>query len=275
MEMAATLAHNTVHTAKYLRHAMPEASGESSRQRSCAAVVLRPSDRGVEAVLSRQSSYLGRILTQSETSSSTTSQRSYRLRVESAKRVRKEKKFLLSSTIVAAEGSEEQVLQLAQEIVAWGKKQQESKASGISDFTCTYDTFDKNVYHFWEVYNSFQAMNDCRASPEYSEFTNKVRPLLAGPIGMAVYEYADGQIGHMLNPIGPKGEGGLDDATGQGTGGGASYKQTSGTVDLGNYKRAAWGMEKMISDEAEKSEEEAESTPWSFQNIIKNLTKKQ
>ncbi len=33
--------------------------------------------------------------------------------------------------------------------------------------------------------------------------------------------------------VGPKGEGGLDDATGAGGAGGASMKQSSGVVDLG------------------------------------------
>lgn len=35
--------------------------------------------------------------------------------------------------------------------------------------------------------------------------------------------------------VGPKGEGGLDDATGAGGAGGASMKQSSGVVDLGMY----------------------------------------
>lgn len=34
---------------------------------------------------------------------------------------------------------------------------------------------------------------------------------------------------------GPKGEGGLDDATGAGGAGGASMKQSSGVVDLGMH----------------------------------------
>jgi hypothetical protein len=42
---------------------------------------------------------------------------------------------------------------------------------------------------------------------------------------------------------GPKGEGGLDDATGQsgGAGGGAGYTQTSATVDLGKMRRGDEG----------------------------------
>ena len=37
---------------------------------------------------------------------------------------------------------------------------------------------------------------------------------------------------------GPKGEGGLDDATGAGGSGGASHKQTSAVVDLGMWQHA-------------------------------------
>ena len=38
-----------------------------------------------------------------------------------------------------------------------------------------------------------------------------------------------------MHAVGPKGEGGLDDATGAGGAGGASMKQSSGVVDLGNH----------------------------------------
>ena len=52
---------------------------------------------------------------------------------------------------------------------------------------------------------------------------------------------------------GPKGEGGLDDATGQsgGAGGGAGYTQTSGTVELGKMRRGdegdAFGMQAALA----------------------------
>jgi len=52
---------------------------------------------------------------------------------------------------------------------------------------------------------------------------------------------------------GPKGEGGLDDATGQsgGAGGGAGYTQTSATVDLGKMRRGdegdAFGMKAALA----------------------------
>ena len=52
---------------------------------------------------------------------------------------------------------------------------------------------------------------------------------------------------------GPKGEGGLDDATGQnkGAGGGAGYVQTSATVEVGKHEREkagdAFGMKAALA----------------------------
>lgn len=40
----------------------------------------------------------------------------------------------------------------------------------------------------------------------------------------------------LVHAAGPKGEGGLDDATGAGGAGGASMKQSSGVVDLGKHQ---------------------------------------
>lgn len=40
----------------------------------------------------------------------------------------------------------------------------------------------------------------------------------------------------LVHVAGPKGEGGLDDATGAGGAGGASMKQSSGVVDLGKHQ---------------------------------------
>ena len=53
------------------------------------------------------------------------------------------------------------------------------------------------------------------------------------PVGIALFEYQDGKLGNSCVEIGPKGEGGLDDATGANKyGGGARYEQTSNAVQL-------------------------------------------
>lgn len=167
------------------------------------------------------------------------------LRVEAAKRVQTGRSYVLTSTLVAEEGKEEQVIELCKGILRWGDSKKADKAAGVLQFECNTDAFDKNVFHFWERYERFTNMNDARASPEHCQFMNEVRPLLKGPVALAAYEYNDGKIGHMLNPIGPKGEGGLDDATGQGgSGGGASYKQTSTSLQqgVGEASEREWGM---------------------------------
>ncbi len=54
---------------------------------------------------------------------------------------------------------------------------------------------------------------------------------------------------------GPKGEGGLDDASGGsgGSGGGASLKQTSATVDLGMSYRAVQKLRHVVSVRASRA----------------------
>ncbi|KAJ7567795.1 hypothetical protein O6H91_01G007300 [Diphasiastrum complanatum] len=135
--------------------------------------------------------------------------------VEAARRVRSVRSLLLSSTLIAEDEMAEQVVGLCKRIVDWGREKQKDQESGVIQFDCYTDTFEKNVYHFMEVYDSFQSMSTNRASNEHTKFVNGVRPLLKEPIALIAYEFKDGQIGHALYPFGPKGEGGLDDCTGQ------------------------------------------------------------
>lgn len=47
---------------------------------------------------------------------------------------------------------------------------QKDRKSGIQGFECNVDPFEKNTFHFWEIYESFTTMNDVRASPEHTQF---------------------------------------------------------------------------------------------------------
>jgi len=104
------------------------------------------------------------------------------------------------------------------------------------------------MFHFWELYESNAALGRHNTTPEYESFMNKVQVLLDGPVGMVLYEMKDGKLGMASVQGGPRGEGGLDDATGaSGTAGGAGYKQTSGVVDLTKKDeeeedRGLWGI---------------------------------
>ncbi|GAQ87631.1 hypothetical protein KFL_003660110 [Klebsormidium nitens] len=167
------------------------------------------------------------------------------LEVKAAKRKDKERSLVLTVTLAAEEGKEEKVQALCRGIVEHFRPMVADSKSPVRAFECSQDAYEPSVYHFWQRYDGFVEMNDVYAGPEYTKFLEEVRPLLKGPVALAAYEWVNGQLGHMMNPIGPKGEGGLDDATGQGgSGGGASYKQTAQT-DLGNVERESWGMESM------------------------------
>lgn len=192
-----------------------------------------------------------------------------RLTVEAAKRIDSGRCLLLNSTLKSQDENVEKVAALCEGIRQWATEKQNDKQSGLKQFECYTDTFDKNVFHFMARYDSFLHMNNFQALPEYMKFWNDVRPFLSEPIALAAYEYKNGQIGHILNPIGPKGEGGLDDATGQAGRGGEHYMKR---------KRKPRGLEEkteavLQADVAnQKVKVEPEDDKWSFDKILARVT---
>eukprot|EP00877_Chromochloris_zofingiensis_P012634 jgi/Chrzof1/7624/Cz02g30190.t1 len=98
-------------------------------------------------------------------------------------------------------------------------------------------------------------MDNHNKLPQVAGFMESVAPFLEGPIGVALYEYRNGQISNVCVHGGPKGEGGLDDATGAGGAGGAGMKQTSTVVDLTqiNDEEDDAQLDKSFKKELEKS----------------------
>jgi len=79
-------------------------------------------------------------------------------------------------------------------------------------------------------------------------FLEKSSAIVKDSIGISLYEIKDGKIGVSSIAEGPKGEGGLEDATGAGSVGGAGYTQTSPVVNLirdeeEKKKDKLWGIE--------------------------------
>ena len=106
---------------------------------------------------------------------------------------------------------------------------------GLEAFAVQRDPFDAGVFHFWEHYRSVADFEAVLEGEAMVGFIRDVAGLLERPVGIALYEWVDGQLGAPMVNWGPKGEGGLDDATGANKfGGGASYEQTSGAVNLGS-----------------------------------------
>ncbi|GAB4816838.1 hypothetical protein N2152v2_003884 [Parachlorella kessleri] len=172
-----------------------------------------------------------------------------RLQIVAAVKKAAVKNVVCSKTLVVKPGKEDQVAKLCKTLVEFSHDRMRDRGSGINAFECSQDNWDKNVFHFWERYESNTHLGRHNTAPEFKSFMEKVQPLLEAPVGMALYEWRDGQLGNAAMQGGPKGEGGLDDATGaSGSSGGASMKQTSATVDLTNIeeepgeRKDSWGL---------------------------------
>ncbi len=58
------------------------------------------------------------------------------------------------------------------------------RGSGINAFECSQDNWDKNVFHFWERYESNTHLGRHNTAPEFKSFMEKVRRgALAGARG--------------------------------------------------------------------------------------------
>ncbi|EFJ50920.1 hypothetical protein VOLCADRAFT_103706 [Volvox carteri f. nagariensis] len=156
-----------------------------------------------------------------------------RLSVVAAHKARSLKQVAVSRTLIAKKDHEAQVASIAGEILKWSEQECEVAGKGIVAFDCVRDGWEANTFHFWERYVNTEAFGAHTTAPRMIELLEKLQPHLEKPIGMSLYSYEDGRIGPVAIQAGPKGEGGLDDATGaSGAAGGASYKQTSRAFDL-------------------------------------------
>lgn len=146
------------------------------------------------------------------------------------------KEIVCSMTLIAKQDKTAQVMEMCKDIEAFSQQLLRDRKSGLVEYTCMKDRWEDNVFHMWERFDSHSSMGIYTGSDRVKLFMEQVQPLLDQPIGMALYQFEDGKLGATCLAEGPKGEGGLDDATGAGGAGGASMKQTSSTVNLTNIK---------------------------------------
>eukprot|EP00898_Chlorokybus_atmophyticus_P004633 jgi/Chlat1/5170/Chrsp33S00392 len=219
----------------------------------CSGACSHPSRSNVEAAsaVSRRGAFCGQQVTGRPHSASlhsspaAASASPRRTPTVAAVRVSTARTVVLTATLVAKEGARDEVMQLCKDVVNRTKEtqMQPGSKSGVISYECSEDGYEPGVFHFWERYTSQQTMTAHLQSEEHKTFVAK---LLSKPIAMCLYEYKDGQLGPVAYPLGPKGEGGLDDATGQGgMAGGAGMKQHA-QVDLGMVERDSWGLDKML-----------------------------
>lgn len=162
-----------------------------------------------------------------------------RLTVVAAVRAKSKRQICCSKTLVARPEAADQVAKMCADVAEFTQAKMAERSAGINAFDIVRDQWEPNVFHLWERYESNTAMGRHNTTPELTQFMEKVVPLLEQPVGMALYEWQNGQLGPVSLQGGPKGEGGLDDATGaSGAAGGAGMKQTSRSFDLGAIEAA-------------------------------------
>jgi len=156
-----------------------------------------------------------------------------------------------SKTLVAQAHEVDRVRKLCQEVADFSKTRMADRSNGIQEFAFMQDQWDSNVFHFWERYKSNVHMGRHNTTAEVVDFMEEVNDLLEQPVGMALYEYRNGQIGPVCLQGGPKGEGGLDDATGaSGAVGGASMRATPKSIE--RQKKKEQGEVLHIMDDFQK-----------------------
>lgn len=189
----------------------------------------------------------------------------------SAAKERSARQIVSSKTLVSKSEDAQKVQDLCQQIVKHSVERASDRTAGIIEYQCVRDNWDTNTFHFWERYLSVEHLNQHLSSPAVLSFLNDVQPHLESPIGMVYYEWKNGQLGNACVQHGPKGEGGLDDATGaSGAAGGASYKQSSATVDLTQIPEHEEEESESVLSEVQKSmQKNLESLKGMFESAFK------
>lgn len=130
----------------------------------------------------------------------------------------------------------------------YATEEMKDRENGILEFEVFQDPFEEQKIHFMEKYEDNVKMGRFNSKDRFQKFMADVQKYIEKPVGMALYEWDRGTLGSACVQGGPKGEGGLDDATGaSGMASGANYQQTSRVVNLGNLekdeKKATWGLD--------------------------------
>ncbi len=136
------------------------------------------------------------------------------------------KQIACSKTLKCQKSKKKQIEQLCENIYEFSSSRRKETSAGIVSFEYFRDPEDDCIFHFWEVYESDDAFSNHTSSQEMKDFLKKASSMIDDGVGVSLYEIKDGNIGMAAIAEGPKGEGGLEDATGAGSVGGAGYTQT-------------------------------------------------
>ncbi len=114
-------------------------------------------------------------------------------------------RFLLSTTIIAKEGTEKQMAKLLQSLEPVAKENQ------LLFRAVNQDPEERSVFLVVEHFGDQGTMTKYQQTKEYQAFIREVQTILEKPMGVHICKERDGQISSGYYPFGPSGEGGRDD----------------------------------------------------------------
>lgn len=85
-----------------------------------------------------------------------------------------DKHIVCSKQVIASPGTEEEVEQLCKGILEFSRSRMSERDSGIISFDVSKDSYDANVFHFWECYESNSQMGKHNTSEEMTDFLEAV-----------------------------------------------------------------------------------------------------
>ena len=121
----------------------------------------------------------------------------HRLQVSAAIKKRSEKNVVCVKVLHAKPQHVGDVHKLCEQLVASVQPAKSDRASGLLSFECSNDRWDSNVFHFWERYESNQALGRFNTRDDIKNFMTHVQRYLEQPVGMALYEWRDGTLGPL------------------------------------------------------------------------------
>lgn len=122
--------------------------------------------------------------------------------VESFQPRKGEWSYLLSTTIVAKAGREDEMARTLSSL---------DGEPGVLLRAVNQNPEDRACFLVLEHFSGTEAMKKYQSTDKYQAFIRRVQPLLEKPMGVHLCKEKDGQLSHGYYPFGPGGEGGRDD----------------------------------------------------------------
>lgn len=139
------------------------------------------------------------------TRSQTGKSRSLHLQIHAAVKRDTLRNVVCSKTLKIKEGCNEQVEKLCKEIADFAHQEMKDTSKGILAFEVFQDPFEEKHIHFWERYLDNTRLGRFNTCDTFQEFMKNVQDHLDKPVGMALYEWRNGQLGPLCVQGGPKG----------------------------------------------------------------------